>query len=391
MEIQEADLIHVWRTNGGLYVNENGRTGKPCALRRSPYGSNVSGPNLSAHYEVVYTRYGKRHRFIHPSEVRPGTSLRIETLRNGWVQTSLIQEVMTGVHVAELTPGQDYLVFDRHRASVVPDGDTRQSIPYLDQGWDGAPEPLWEPNDTDERVIVRLIRHDADLTRSERLLSDVPGWGFVVWPLEQLISQNPRLDIAGTWCASDGGLLVRLSGLPAEPDRLKALCRAVSEAETQSRVTCVRCASPGIVRGVAGPHGEPFGMPLCDQCAIARQQDDEERFPLPDWVSLPQGTVREDIQVEPGWWTMLEHLRASASKTAPIARMQAQQRAGRLQVRLDPAEPVNADELTQIQLLAVTTEQLSEEICEHCGRQGKLTTAPWTHVCCGICEAGALK
>lgn len=91
MEIQEADLIHVWRTNGGLYVNENGRTGKPCALRRSPYGINVSGPNLSAHYEVVYTRYGKRHRFIHPSEVRPGTSLRIETLRNGWVQTGLCQ------------------------------------------------------------------------------------------------------------------------------------------------------------------------------------------------------------------------------------------------------------------------------------------------------------
>lgn len=382
-----TEPVYVWRTDGGFHVLLSGRTGKLCTLREGPYGVHVDSARLSAHSEVIYTRFGKRYRQIDPGDVRAGMVVHIETVRDGWVQTSLIQESYAGVRVKEITADDLFLVFDEHRASLVPGKDPSASIPLLAEGWTGAAGPLWEPENGDQRIIIRVEKFDNHVGDSARLNDNCPGWEPLIRTLHTQLEAAGGVKVTGVWSGSDGELTVRLDRLHSrDHDHVQAVRDIVREAGLAARRTCLQCGEQGSIRKLAGRRGEPFGYALCDPCALGKYMRDEVSFPIPDWTTLPEGTDLDAIMVEPGWWALLSELRSLAGVLAPVERMYAQQRGGRLRARIDLPHALDDEIKAQVHALIVEYEERAAALCEHCGDPGRLSNAPWTHTCCGECD-----
>ncbi len=378
------DQYVVWRTNGGLYVTSAGCTGKRCALRHSRYGVRVAGPEPSAHFEVIYTQYGKRHRQIDPEDVRPGMLVHIDSLRNGWVQTSMIHDTFAGDRVDDIIPGHDYLVYDRDRASIVPGGDTAGSIPLFDQGWTGAFEPLWEPRPYRERTVLRLTSHENEF-EPDRLLAVVPGWLPLIGQLTAQLRED-GVSVTDTWCDGRGSLVARLAGLRSDDrgqwDRVH---EAVAEAECVAERTCTACGGEGALRKVAGLRGEPFGMVLCEPCLLGKQEYDLGRFPDLAPGNLGSWAEQSDLMVDPGWWPILTDLHEQVSSFVQLDRILAQQRGGRPILRVVLPDDADCETWARADVLAREAEQRASQTCEHCSAPGTLMLAPWLHICCGAC------
>lgn len=65
----------------------------------------------------------------------------------------------------------------------------------------------------------------------------------------------------------------------------------------------------------------------------------------------------------------------------------AQQRGGRLELRVDFPTGLDHEITRQVEGLVAAYEHRSEHLCEHCGDPGRLSDLPCTHVCCRECDA----
>ena len=384
MAIKPGDRVAVFRTGGGLYVSAEGRAGKVCALRFNPYMAVRHGLEPARLFELVFTRYGTRSVPVEPVDVRSGTHLSIRPDDGGrGVLTSLIQEVYVGTCVSGLEGDGDFLVFDSSRASLVSGGDVERSVPLLREGWRGAPEPLWTARGGVPATVVRIDVAKTSLGQTPRREGNAPGWAVF---LDELSGAFRRIGakMTGAWCAVDGGLALGLEGVPPlDGEKGKAVLTLAHRAERTAKTICVQCGRVAVVTKVAGPRGELFSLPLCQEHALERWSKEAQEFPVPQWAHLPPHVDTDTIRADPGWWEIVSNMIKQVEQHAPIREIGVAQTNGDLTVQLLYGPSLTSDAEAQLTQIAANAKDTAAVTCEHCGKPGARTTTPWIHICCG--------
>ncbi|WP_449276641.1 hypothetical protein [Leucobacter sp. GX24907] len=392
MAFRRNDQYLVWRTNGGLYVSSQGRTGKLCVLRESPYGVEWLGPDLSAHYEVIRTRYGRRYRLIEPEEVWPGMTVYISPLLGGWwVQTSEIQEVYRGVRVDSVAPGAEFLVFGRNEAALFTDPDEGACVmPLYESGWFGQPanQQSFGRPDSEHRTILRVEPAYCLEPGGNESRETVPGWQHVVATLRRELSAiDPQIEIEHVDAnPSDGLLRVELSEVPGEEGRpLQEVREAVLDAMVVSAVTCTECGNAGTITTIRNEDGASMKRALCEGHAV-EQLAAEAVFLEEPVVALPPELEHVGLEVGPGWYRLLAKLCRQVGELTPYTLLGCRQDQGDLVTQID----LPADTATNVRIEVRRLEQQAREeaavTCEHCGDPGERDEFPWLHPCCSECD-----
>lgn len=386
----------VWRTSGGLFVSSRGRTGKLCALRYSPHGVGRFGPDLSAHYEVIRTRYGRRHRHIEPEEVRPGMTIYIDAFRGGWVQTSEIQNVFHGVRVDEVTPGAEYLIFGRGEAALVAGhDDVARVLPMYESGWNGQRTNL-ESLELPERDDFTILRIERSFHQEIEWISPdemAPGWvSIIAERSEELETIDPQIEV--DYVApnpSDGFLVVLLSEVPGEAGQpMQEVRDIVLRAIEQAAVTCVVCGEPGEITRIHDEDGTRMARALCE--AHVLEQFAAETVLLPEPVyPVPPELEQAALEVGPGWYQLLAEFCRNVNEVTTYRRVWCRQLGGNLLARVDLPDDADLDVWSRVRELENHAREQAAVTCEHCGDPGERIELPWRHVCCSECDDAELE
>lgn len=163
--IDSGTQLTAFRTAGGVYLwapDDPAFAGKVSRLRYMGRPGDPNGgtpPRLLSSPSVSFGSPGSTDYspVTDPAEIPLGTHLLVRETEGDfrWLRSSVILETYSGQVVSEISPGSPHLVMADYGSWWIPSsGDAENSVRFMDDGGNGAPQHL--PDVLAESTIIRV-------------------------------------------------------------------------------------------------------------------------------------------------------------------------------------------------------------------------------------------